>query len=401
MDDLFSARLSNYYKYLTFIMGVCITFGENLNEYIPYASQAYVVIGVFFAISVIISEWVLRRRNVLRFYSGTYKVWFCLIIYLLTLLIVRFFIIGERYTEDEGILDYFRTVIFLVIGLALFSILKEDINMLNVFIKGIVTGFFFALPFGSFKAYYGSERFLGTYNNPNVLALDCCIVIFCLFFLLANKKMILLKVSLGVIVLLILVLTGTRGAILGVLVPVFFYVLKNVKAEYKVLLPILGILLLLMLLVYVKLADSSILNRFLSDGDAGTSDAADLRLTIWFSYLKNIKRYFLFGMKISDLQLVSTKTPHNTYLGVFVRYGFFTFILYMGIVIAMIKKALKYIFDKEESGYSKALGCMLLGVLICGFFTENLFSRATYAVWAVFLAKDYYNNNLSIGIEGM
>ncbi|MCR5206175.1 MAG: O-antigen ligase family protein [Lachnospiraceae bacterium] len=398
MDDLLCLPLYNRYKVPVFLMGILLAFGEEINNYIPYMSQAYVIIGGCLVIAVFISEFVFRARNVLKYYSGINVSWLLLMAYLLPLIAARF-MLGEKAEEGQRTLDFFRIIIFMMIGYALFAILKEDVRLQSVLVKGFVLGFFLAIPIGSFKNYDGAMRFLGTYQNPNIFAIDCCVVIFCLFFLISSKRFTKLYTVLLFVACFVLILTGTRGALLGVLIPVFLYFWKNVRVEYKFLLPILAVLLGAIVLIYVKVQDSSLLDRFISGGQKGTSGAADLRLTIWGKYLLNIKRYFWFGMPSSEFDLVYKKSPHNTYLGMFVRYGIFAFILYMRIVIPMLIRAVKYIFDEDETGYSKALACMFLAVNIAGFFTENELYRTTYAIWALFLAKDYYNDKFVIGLE--
>lgn len=365
------------------LLGVTMPFGEQMNIYFPLASLLYTIIGILLFVTAFTIDVI---KNGLRVRIGTkMSIAYWITIVLLSILL---FINLQRIPDalgEQGIINYFKQPIFMIIGYSVYVVFRKNIKLVYNFICCFVLGFVIAVPFGQYGEFDGSTRFLGVYSNPNTYAIDCCIMVFFALYLAENKKHVVMKYALALLGFVMLLVTGTRGALLGCVLGLVIYVLKTKRVNTRVMLFAVLPLVCILLLVYLEASGNGILSRFIS-GSVGS--AADLRTGIWFAYIKNISMYFWTGMQERDFGLIYRKSPHNTVLGMFVRYGIFVFLPYLIYTVGLLIKSFKRVHSKKENKSNKVIWCLFIVVFIAGFFTENFFAKGPYVLLGIVLAID-------------
>lgn len=371
--------------FLLFILGVCMAFGEQLNQYCFFSSHLFVIVGAIVSGIVFVRSWVTRERKTIVVYSKEYGAYLLLLLYLLLLFSGKL-VLDIAVLDGGNILDYYKQIIFMIIGVSVFSTMKRDKHFVSTFLKGFLIGYLVLLPVGVYKVYDGTQRFLGTYINPNAYAPDCCLAFFCALYLAQNKKLRVFKYAIAGLALLILVLTGTRGALVGMVISFLLLIIQSKKIGYKMAVVAAAVTAIFVAYIYMNIKDQSLLDRYLSRGISG---AADLRITIWLQYLRNVKYYFWTGIKESDFSIIYKKSPHNTLLGTFVRHGIVAFLIYARLVLGLLIKSIKLIFSRFAYREEKFVCCMFVTSFIAGMFTENWGLRSTYIILALCLATNY------------
>lgn len=377
------------YKLFMFILGLSMSFGEQFNNRLPHASQMFVIIGtlvtcIFFLI------WMTGEKKI-TIYGGEYKYYLSLILFLFVLLSFKLLFV-KGALDGNSYLEYYKQVIFMIIGFSVFSIIKKNEQLSYALVEGFIIGFLLMLPAGEYGLFDNTKRLMGTYINPNAYATDCCMAAFCALYLLKNKKLKFIKITIAVISMVLLLLTGTRGALIGIIISVCILVVRSKRTRRKIAIITVGISAAVILSILMSGGDNPLYNRFFS---SDRTAAANFRLTIWGKYIQNMNIYFWTGMKVSDFGLIYKKSPHNTTLGIFVRYGIAAFVLYVFYIYKMLKKSFIMVLNKSLTWIEKILPCMFITSFIAGFTTENLTSRSTYIIMALCMAE-YYRKNQSV-----
>ena len=363
------------------LLGLTMPFGEQMNNYLPLASHLYTILGVLVFI-IAFAECVVKKGIVIKIRSKECLA-YCIATIILTVLMFINLATKSDVIGEQGVIYYFKQPIFMVIGYGLFLLFRRNIKLFSTFACFFILGFVVAIPFGQYGEFDGSTRFLGVYSNPNAYAIDCCIMVFFALYLAENQKYIVMKYALALLGFVMLLVTGTRGALLGCVFGLGLYVLKTKKVNTKLMLIAVCPLACIVLLVYLEVSGNGILSRFIS-GSVGS--AADLRTGIWLSYIKNVKIYFWAGMQESEFNLIHKKSPHNEILGTFVRYGIFVFLPYLRYTFGLLIKSFKMVFKKYENKSYKVMSCLFIVIFTAGFFTENCFVKSTYVLLGTIMA---------------
>jgi O-antigen ligase len=194
------------------------------------------------------------------------------------------------------------------------------------------------------------------------------------------SSIILFATILGVIV------TGTRGALMGICIIFIIYML-SLKKKLNFL-----IMALIALFILIPLIPEHTLERI---GEA-TSDQGSGRLSIWMVGLRSLEKYWLFGAGFENFpnaynEFVDywpvfrglNRAPHNIFLEILVDLGIVGFAL---LIIALIKhyKVISSRFIQENSDQIM-LKATFWGMLTDSFFINSLWLKPFWLLWMMIL----------------
>lgn len=230
-------------------------------------------------------------------------------------------------------------------------------------------------------------------TNPNYVAFTMLIpTAVCLQMVLdQNSKMMkgLFCIFFGMLVFGIVV-TGSRGGLLGAGIIVIIYIISiKQRIGYGTILIIIGI-------IMMQFIPDFVVGRWGQSVEGGGAG----RLDIWYVGYKALGKYWLIGAGLSNFpnaytefsQYASDYTgygsdPHNVYLGVFVEFGILGISL---MIIGIIKhyRLIKSSFTQYNSNQIM-LKAALCGILVSCFFGEYIWFKP---FWLIFMMIMMHGN---------
>lgn len=221
---------------------------------------------------------------------------------------------------------------------------------------------------------YGSRTSLmimGNPTDPNEYAGIFIITSVFSLLLMFNSKKKFVKISMLVTILLeiyVVFLTGSRGALLSIVVALFITLQKELHLSVKSLLALICVLIVSIFFIYyivIPNIPTDILLRY--SLETLKSDQGSGRASIWFFALKE---YFhgpifnmLFGYSITGIRagtVMVTSTMHNQLIQNLISYGIVGFALYVVLLI----KCFKNILVKNKSLVGAFIGIFLMSMTI-------------------------------------
>jgi len=179
----------------------------------------------------------------------------------------------------------------------------------------------------------GFPRLSGFQANPNYLSLTLCFIPILL--LIYKGKYVGLKV---VVVLLAIILTGSRGGILAAFTPVLIYFLiKNIRYSLYVL---LAIIVIFFIINSINLDNIYGLSRFQSsDGDYSSG-----RFTHWLRAWELFSNNIMYGVGNNSFILYELENGrpiqvHNNYLRILSEFGVVGFLTWFILLFYLIKES--------------------------------------------------------------
>ena len=274
---------------------------------------------------------------------------------------------------------------------------KKDLYILIDFIilVGFMTGFyafyqyFSGVPMGSGWVDPSSNisiRVFSSFENPNLYAEYLIMIIPLTFARLVsvdNKKR-LFYVVVGVLQLIALLLTFSRGGWLGLIFAIGMFVLLLKKDLIIKLIP-LGIIGLFFL-------PSSVMMRIKSIGSL--SDSSNFyRFQIWENSINIIKDFFVTGVglgfesfrSISSLYIrdFSPYHAHNTYLELMIEIGFLGLMLFIWLLIKLLKDV-RYQKSSQDKIFTVALFSSIAGLFVHGVAEHVLYNpKIIFQFWLI------------------
>ena len=256
----------------------------------------------------------------------------------------------RRMAFDYIFLTYFVNILFFLIFISEVDSLKK---LKNVFFVISLCSFFYSV-FGIMKGtfYGGRFRIYGGMFDPNDIAYVLVSLFPLSFYFILHREGTLKRILavIGIIAsLLVILFSGSRGGLLGLLAVVLFLL---VTKSYKIKMSHKIIFVIAMILIFFTIGDKININRFLTltnmEGDYNLS-AETGREQIW-------KRAFdltlanpvtgigvdCFAMAIGNLRESLGLTPvwqqeHNSYIQVAVETGLIGFIIFIALTMRCFK----------------------------------------------------------------
>ncbi len=374
---------------------------------VVFARSMILLFFLFWGLSVIKKNKInipsiLRNRNIIK----------CLIFLFIVLLVSNFSSIAPKlsfwgsYFRMQGLYSYMHY--FLFFFLILFT-LRKDVQWKNA--NNCICLIYFFLLFLAVLQFLGfdpfffqsfqnhGDRIAASFSNPNFFASFLLLLAFPVLAFLDKKN----NFYIGLIILLsffVLILTGSKGAIIGFIVGFFFYALFNKKyLKDKKYLYFLGLVLSLIFSVIFFASKTNFLYRF--DLNKENLLSTNTRLEIWEDSLIMIQDKTIFGFGLetfpivfheySDLDELNVDylfglidKTHNTFLEFAYSTGFLGLIVYVFIIYSVLSK-----FLRKMPSLSKNKKSNLIAVMsgLIAFFVSILFS---FSVTVHFIFLSFY-----------
>lgn len=225
--------------------------------------------------------------------------------------------------------------------------------------------------------------------DQNGLAVNlsfCVIIVFSIF--LNCKKIIgkLLSVIMLGIIIYGMIATGSRGAVLGLLIALMYYVLKTVPNAIKskgfwISLIFLGIGIYILFKYLGNNLNSAVSDRF--SIDSISQDKGSGRLEIWKNFISILGQNFIrlfFGYGYDSSKAIyneyfgMSKAPHNVFLQILIESGIIGLILFIIVLISLCRTVIKAKCYEEVA---------MLFIVVISFFTLGFFNNK--GAWNIFL----------------
>ena len=244
------------------------------------------------------------------------------------------------------------------------------------------------------EVFYVSSRATMAYGersgDPNHFAFSLLIPVSICIEKILNQKKRVLKIMFSAILSIIIlgiVVTGSRGGMLGVSVIFVTYILflKRKKITLLAILIIMGI-------IAASYFSPLVIERWeqaIETGGAG-------RVAIWNVGLNALKNYWVLGAGLNNFSNAFSayghftpftesiySDPHNIYLGTFVELGVVGFLL---LILAMRKhyQAIKSRFDYHDSNWVM-LKAAFWAILLSSFFLGTMLLKSFWLLWMMIL----------------
>ena len=211
---------------------------------------------------------------------------------------------------------------------------------LNSFVASVVL--MYLLQLAGIGATYKVGRLFLFGENPNVLGMKATMSFLILVSKMINGRLTIVKILVGPAVafalLNLLILSGSRGALLslflGLIILVVYIKMNYVK---KVALAVLGVFFALYLFQFIMTTDPEFrqrIERSISQGDTG-------RNKLWNAAFRVIEDNYVFGVGLPGVLPEMLKysgkyiEPHSVFLYVFMSTGIIGFIFYMVFILRL------------------------------------------------------------------
>lgn len=387
--------------------------------FLPFVSINFVLAKTVFARSLILLFFLfwgllLLKRNKINIPSALKDVTIIksLVFLLTVLLISNLFSIAPKlsfwggYFRMQGLYTYIHY--FLFFFLVLFTFKKDSqwkkanfcAFLIYIFLLFLSILQFLGLDLLFFQDFTNhGNRISASFANPNFFAAFIVLLIFPVLAFL-NKKRSFYIVLIILLSFFVLILTGSKGGIIGFVVGSLVYAFMNMKfLKDRKYLYFLGIIFALIFFVILAAPKINLLYRF--DFNQENLVSTNTRLQIWKDSLLMLEDRPVVGFGLETFPVVFHKyanleklnrdhlfgiidKPHNTFIEILYSTGFVGLFVYIFIVLTVLNKSLK-----KLPSLSKKKKIDLIAVIsgITAFCVSNLFS---FSVTVHFVFLSFY-----------
>jgi len=268
---------------------------------------------------------------------------------------------------------------------------KSEFNTLKWF---ILIGGFISVIYEIYQYMKGSYGMEGRMTlevgerstDPNMFAFSLIIPISVCIQTLIEQKVNIIKGLLVVVfgvMLFGLIITGSRGGFLGIVVMFYIYIL-SFKHKVK-----LGTILIVIGIILSSFIPDFFVERWADTGGAG-------RTTIWYIGLKALEKYWFFGAGLNNFPNAFNefahyatyfnkfdRGAHNIYLEILVSYGIIGFFLLVASLTKHYRAAMsRFTQYKLDSIMLKA---SFWAILISSFFLGTFWSKSFWLLWMLII----------------
>lgn len=360
---------------LEYIYVVLLGFDSPLKPYRIFASLSI----IFFLIYILLNNKKLK-------FDKYDKLFTLLFMYGFVITLVKYY-----FFYDGNISYAYNDIMLIAFGFLMFLTIK-NIDLTISEIQKIMQLFFIAVLMNVFYILYNAFvlssflRMNGFFKNPNQAAEAIVIAILFVLFSLSKKR----KKSYILLIfpmVAALIFTGSRAAIVGLIVPIFiWYFIDNKKFLIRIVLTsIFGLLLLIGVETLTNnLNVDRLTQRFSSENIIDTGGSG--RIDIWKSGFNLAYDTMYLGVGTSQYRayhheyirqignayntvLEHDLGLHSDYVAMLVEYGILGFILYLYIIISLLRMIYKAGYKREMLSIMFFL--ILVSMFIQGFFQES------------------------------
>ena len=328
---------------------------------LKYIAGLFVIIGVFRFLTTN------QRKGI------TDPIIFSIILLIIISYISLLWTIDMDTSININTTNFFLQLLFIFAYIRIYSYKDQFIIKWSILLGGIAV--FIYLLINGFYTTYSNRSALGE-TDPNEFAALLVLPFFIAFGQLINKRKLIFIVILLIILFLILI-TGSRGALIAIVVGLIYYTYKNIKFKTFIYLFLLVIIFYLIILPFIP---EAVTDRLWGQG-AYTNDfgVKDTRVDIWSAIYYNVfPNLSVIGngsgsgsILLSKYFLQLTGT-HNTYFSLIIDYGILGLPIFLYFLVKMFKRI------NLEKDYGKI--CSFIAILIIIFFLDAYYKKYLWNV---------------------
>jgi O-antigen ligase len=389
--------------FLTCILAFFSPLGESISILNMNVSKIFPIISII----IILYSMIASKGRIILYSKMLY--FFIFFVAIHTFILYSFVIPGElgvSIIEEEIGVSILRFFLFATVSFSLISIFVKIPNALNYFVVWFNIGILFALLNGYQEVNSFSElRISGGFSDPNAFGYIGAFSLFLNIFNVSNieKKTWTNRISYVsiIVAIFIIISSGSRGAILGSVIGVFYLFAREKRLSKKMKFIIWGSCALIILITLLpEEIKSTILKRV--SLERAIEDRGARRLDIWQAYISQWSNYLFWGVGYDRSPTVLSNTliynthilPHNTYLKILVEFGIIAFINYAMVLVNIWRKIGSFIKSHFNEMRYRSLNALLIAFVVISFFLDVLTQRATWLIIAVLISstiKDSYS----------
>lgn len=292
----------------------------------------------------------------------------------------------------DGSLDFLKMYLIFVIIATDFTDSRSIKKIcLTVIISTTIASVWGIIEYATGRSHTIELRSVGHVNHSAIYLSIVLVLAISLFRYLENRLEKIFIVLSSFIILLSLILTGSRATVLGIiaaLVSIFIFSKKKKQFAYIFVTIIVTVVIILISVPNLQLLQK---NTSLSD------NSLIERISLWKNAWELFISHPIFGVGAKHFRLYNTHNSgshaHNLYFNTIAQLGIVGFISFVLILYLIIKSLKASYYNRESSLWTAALGVFII-VLVNGIFNTTLHSEHGL-LFALILAtglNNSYNN---------
>ena len=391
--------MKKFTRTLLYLAVFTLPFGMGIQSDLNfYISKIFVIFVLLFSFSYI---FFFKKKKKLFFPKGLTFFFIYIIFHTTIFLLFNIELLSFDYIEKStvyGTIDYeegyglklLRLLFFLIFSYSILDFIntrKLLTVILQCFSAGFVLSVLLNIKIFINELIYSHLRFWGSSSNPNVIGLISLMVMLINIYIYMNESKrgkryyhLLLFILISGFVL---ILSGSRSAILGSIAGLLFIILKSNKK-----LKIYSIVFIIIITAPAIIPETILSYLVLrSSKEYIVETKGSSRLDIWGAYLKNFDKYIITGLGYSNSPkairgtIQEGRTLHNTYFSILVEFGILGFAFILQGIFQIIRKLNKI----NDTGKVYILA-ILYALLVNSFFIDNINQRITWLIFPVIIS---------------
>ncbi|MHB7917076.1 O-antigen ligase family protein [Staphylococcus borealis] len=385
-----------------------------------FIQQSSVIAGINISIADFIT--VILIIYISLFYSKQFKfnlvIQFMIILFVYRFFITLYFILFNEFVSVNikeiiaSTVKFVFVVVYFLLAYIIFNLNRYNRTFIRAYIIsstiiGILCVIGSLLKFGIIRNlfYFDEVRSKGLMNDPNYFAMTQIITLILNFKFIENKA---LKIFFSLILIASIFTTGSKTALIILIILSLFYLLMklfsgNALHLITILLLVMFTLILIFIFYNFKAVNINFVDTIPSiqrmtsifqNGSQSIDDSGSDRSLVWLNAINLIKYSYGFGIGLIDYVHLGSLinginlVAHNTYLQIIVEWGLIFAAIFVGYLIYIFVKLLKYNKDQKYL----YLICILGGLLL--YFMTVSFNNSRYVAFIIGVLSFVVNNKV-------
>lgn len=333
---------------------------------------------------------------------------------ILIFIVINFLFIFNNEILLIGFTEFVRVISFLLMYFAVYLIIKSNADIKHI-ISTVIFSSVIPMIYAVFEWGFGlgiytnpgfDNRIAGTFGHPNVFGYFLLIIISLIMYILLeyklNKTDQYLIISYNVILSVLLILTYTRGAWIGLfilLLGIGFVKMPKMSTFLGIILvPVISLILFIydwlqknILIGYPAIKKIPIINRITGLFDGDPSDSILWRRQMWDDMINKGLESPIIGYGTGSVTTITEQVRglklgalevHNDYIKVFVESGLIGLVIYLFMIVSILGLVF-YNYLKTKNNYILITLFISLAVYLSSLW-DNLL-RQTAVMWIYFV----------------
>lgn len=385
-----------------------------------FIQQSSVIAGINISIADFIT--VILIIYISLFYGKQFKfnlvIQFMIILFVYRFFITLYFILFNEFVSVNikeiiaSTVKFVFVVVYFLLAYIIFNLNRYNRTFIRAYIIsstiiGILCVIGSLLKFGIIRNlfYFDEVRSKGLMNDPNYFAMTQIITLILNFKFIENKT---LKIFFSLILIASIFTTGSKTALIILIILSLFYLLMklfsgNALHLITILLLVMFTLILIFIFYNFKAVNINFVDTIPSiqrmtsifqNGSQSIDDSGSDRSLVWLNAINLIKYSYGFGIGLIDYVHLGSLingvnlVAHNTYLQIIVEWGLIFAAIFVGYLIYIFVKLLKYNKDQKYL----YLICILGGLLL--YFMTVSFNNSRYVAFIIGVLSFVVNNKV-------